>query len=93
MLISLRDSLHLDIVNMIANTYSSVNDLNQRVVHIEHKMKDAFPAHNSLVDACKDQQREVQKIQVKLADLEDRSSRDNIKVHGISKKKSFLWVA
>lgn len=47
MLISLRDSIHLDMVNMVANMNASMNDLQQRVVHIEHKMEDVFSAITS----------------------------------------------
>lgn len=83
MLISLRDSLHIDMMNMLKPINASVHDLQQRMSHTEHKMEDAFSAHNNLVDAYKEQQNDLQKMAAKLADMEDRSRRNNIKFRGI----------
>lgn len=42
-------------VKMLNPINASVQDLQQRVSHVENKM-DAFSAHNNLVDAYKEQQ-------------------------------------
>lgn len=46
-------------------------------------MEDALSAHNNLVDAYKDQQNDIQNMVAKLADMEDRSRRNNIQFCGI----------
>lgn len=48
--------------------------------HVEDKMGDFAAAHNKLVDAYNGREEEMQAIKCKLADHEDRSRRNNIKL-------------
>lgn len=57
----------------------TVNQYDQIITHMETKMGDLLSAHNELVDGFADHDDELQLINLKNADLEDRSRRNNIK--------------
>lgn len=57
MLISLRDSMHIDMLKMLRPINAAVQDLQQRMSHVEKKMDNSFSAHNNLVDAYQEQQK------------------------------------
>lgn len=46
-------------------------------------MADLFSAHNELVDGFADHEDELQRINLKLPDLEDRSRQNNIKFRNV----------
>lgn len=75
MLISLRGSLHIDMLKMLKPGNALYTICSKEC----HKMEDAFSTHNNLVDAYKDQQNDKQRMTAKLADMEDCSCRNNIK--------------
>ena len=83
MLVTLRGSLHRDMMLCISQIKSDVTSIGERVSHIEDKMGDFAVAHNELVDAHDDAEGELQAMREKIADLEDRSRRNNLKLRGI----------
>lgn len=76
MLVSLRSTLHSDILAITHQFKSEVKAVSNRVTHIESKMGEFANTFNDMVDA---------QIKTKLADLEDRSRRNNVKIRGIPK--------
>lgn len=60
-----------------------IEDLGERVDYIENKMTDFTNAHNKLVDDHFALKEEVKQLKLKVADLEDRSKRNNVKLRGI----------
>lgn len=83
MLASLRSSMHADMIKCINNFKAEVGDLGERVDHIQKKIGDFAASHNTLIDAHNDQSDEITWLKAKVADLEDRSRRNNIKIRGV----------
>lgn len=83
MFLSLQSSLMLNISSMIGKFSSDMQGLGERVKHIEHKMDACTTTVNNLIDAYKEQSDNTDWIKVKLADLEDRSRRNNVKLMGV----------
>lgn len=54
-----------------------------RIDHIERKMGEFVSSHNTLVDAHDDQAEEIARLKAKMADLEDASRRNNLKLRGV----------
>lgn len=73
MLVSLRSSLHADMMQCMSNIKTEVGELGGRIDHIERKMCDFAESHNTLVDAHNDQSDDITWLKAKVADLEDRS--------------------
>lgn len=65
-----------------------MDDLGERVDHIENKMAEFTTAHNGLVDAQNQLDDDFHSLSAKVADLEDRSRRNNIKFRGIPESVS-----
>lgn len=61
---------------------SEVSAVNKRDLHIESKMGNFASTFNELVDAH-DRDDEIYWIKTKMADLEDRARRNNVKIRGI----------
>lgn len=55
----------------------------ERVDHIEHKMGEFAATINYLVDANDGNEEEMESMRAKIADMEDRSRRNNMKIRGI----------
>lgn len=51
--------------------------------HLKHQLSNYATAYIELVDAHQHQAEEMQLITAKMADLEDRSRRNNLKIRGI----------
>lgn len=83
MLVTLRGSLHRDMMQCISQIKSDVTSIGDRVSHVEDKMGDYAVAHNELVDAHDEAEGEMQAMREKIADLEDRSRRNNVKLRGV----------
>lgn len=83
MLVSLRSSMHTDMMQCVHNFKSELGAIGGRVDHIEDKMGDFAASHNTLIDAHNDQSDEITWLRSKVADLEDRSRRNNIKIRGV----------
>lgn len=67
---------------MIGKFSSDMQGLGERVQHIERKMDASTITVNNLIDAYKEQSDNTDWIKAKLADLEVRSRRNNIKLGG-----------
>lgn len=83
MLVTLRGSLHKDMMLCISQVKSDVSAMGDRVRHIEDKMGEFAVAHNELVDAHNDMEGDTQAMKEKIVDLEDRSQRNNIKLRRV----------
>lgn len=80
MLLSLKESLHKDMSAMLTNVTTTVQDLFFGKSHAEEKIGDICHAHNDIIDAFNDHEEEIKTMSAKLADLEDCSRRNNIKI-------------
>ena len=83
MLISLRSTIHGDMMSCMGKFSTELSEVGDRVNHIETKMGEYATTINELVDAHDTAEEEQTWIKAKLADLEDRSRRNNVKVRGI----------
>lgn len=83
MLVSLRSTLHADMLAFTQQFKTEVAAVDSRVTHIESKMGEFTSTFNDLVDAHNERDDEIHAIKTKLADLEDRSRRNNVKIRGI----------
>lgn len=83
MLVSLRSTLHADILTLTSHFKTEMKAVNNRVTHIEHKMGEFAGAINEVIDAHNEKDDEIPQLKSKMADLEDRSRRNNIKIRGI----------
>lgn len=83
MLVSLKASLHADMTAEINHCQSEVQALGSRIDHIEHSMSDFTSSFNTMVDAHSNHMEEIAWLKTKVADLEDRSRRNNLKIRGI----------
>lgn len=54
-----------------------------RVDHIEHKMGECATTINDLADAHDGNEEETESIRAKMADMEERLRRNNMKIRGI----------
>lgn len=83
MLLSLKLSLQADMTARINNCQREVQAIGGRVDHIEQKMGEYTSSFNTLVDAHNTQSEEIVWLKNKVADLEDRSRRNSIKIRGV----------
>lgn len=83
MLVSLRNTLHADMLECMRSFKYNIGELGGRIDHVEENMGEFASSYNSLVDAHNDQAEKVTWLRAKVADLEDRSHRHNIKIRGI----------
>ncbi|XP_077341238.1 uncharacterized protein LOC143986704 [Lithobates pipiens] len=83
MLVSLRSTLHADIMAITQQFKTEVHAVTDRVSHVEVKMGEFAQTFNELVDAHNDREEDMAAIKAKLADLEDRSRRNNVRIRGI----------
>ena len=88
MLVTLRGSMHKDMMLCVSQLKRDVSAIGDRISHVEDRMGDFTIAHNELVDAHNDTEGEIQAMRDKLADLEDRSRRNNIKLRGVEESVS-----
>lgn len=83
MLISLKQTLYTDLSAAVSSLATVVQQQDQHLHYIENKMSDLLTAHNDTVEVCTEHEADLQAINLKLADLEDRSRRNNIKFRNI----------
>lgn len=83
MLVSLRGSLHRDLMQCVSQMKSEVAAVGEHVNHVENKMAEFASAHNELVDAHNDKDEELESLKSKMVDLKDRSHRNNVKLCGV----------
>lgn len=75
---TLRSSIQQSVNSVLNKQMSVINDLGERV-----KIGEFSEAHNGLVDAHGLLDDEVTTLAAKLADLEDRNRRNNVKLRGV----------
>lgn len=63
---------------------NEINDLSERVNHVESKMGKFPTSFNNLVNTYTEKEEEIDCVKVKLADLEERSRQNNVKIRGIT---------
>lgn len=83
MLLTLRGALQKDMATFMRVTKREIADLGDRVDEAEQRLDDFSGAHNELVDAHVDLEDELKMLKLKVADIEDRSRRNNVKFRGI----------
>ena len=83
MLLSLQSSLMVNISAMLNNFSIEMKGLGERVLHVENKIEKQSKTVNNLVNAYRDQMDDADWMRAKIADLEDRSRRENIKLRGV----------
>lgn len=66
---------------MLAGLSSTLQDNSTRIQHIDDKMTEYHTAHNDLGHSFTEQD-DLLWLKSKVADLEDRSRRNNIKIQG-----------
>lgn len=88
MMLALRTSIQTSFASALNSQSASIDGLGNRVDHIEHKMGEFSNAHNELVDSHNQLEDEVATLTAKLADLEDRNRRNNIKLRGVPESVS-----
>lgn len=83
MILALRSSIQQGFTEAMTKQSLAIDELGERVSHVENKMGEYSDAHNTLVDAHNQLEDDVIALKAKLADLEDRSRRNNIKLRGV----------
>lgn len=83
LILSLRGALQQDMKCFIQQSKKETEAIGERVDYVEQKICDFTEAHNELVDAHFEMEEEIKRLKLKVADLEDRSRRNNIKFRGI----------
>lgn len=83
MLVSLRSTIQADMMNCMHRFSGELSAVEARIEHVENKMGDFASTINDLVDANEDREEESAWIKNKIADIEDRSWRNNLKIRGI----------
>lgn len=88
MMLALRSYIHQSFTTALSSQQSTIDGLGDRVDHVETKMAEFSTAHNELVDAHNNLEDELHSMATKLADIEDRNHRNNIKIRGIPESVS-----
>uniref|UniRef100_A0A8C5Q945 Uncharacterized protein n=1 Tax=Leptobrachium leishanense TaxID=445787 RepID=A0A8C5Q945_9ANUR len=83
MLQELRSTIQTDIKEALQELRRDVQDLGERTDSLESKADDLCLAHNDLVDRHIALQAAHDTMASKLADMEDRSRRNNVRIRGI----------
>uniref|UniRef100_A0A8C5M9B1 Uncharacterized protein n=1 Tax=Leptobrachium leishanense TaxID=445787 RepID=A0A8C5M9B1_9ANUR len=83
MLQGLRTTLQADFKEALQELRHDVQDLGERTDNLETKSDDICLAHNDLVDRHQNLQIAHDALATKVADLEDRSRRNNMRIRGV----------
>lgn len=83
MLMSLQTSLMTDLSSMFRKISTDMQHMGNRVSNIERGMSECTTTVNDLIDAHDEIKEEQEWVCAKLADLEDRSRRNNVKLRGV----------
>lgn len=83
MLLSLRSSLQSDLMKCMHKFNNNLQAVETRVEHIEQKMGEYATTINELVDSHEEREGDTEWIKEKIADIEDRNRRNNLKIRGI----------
>ncbi|XP_056398475.1 uncharacterized protein LOC130357419 [Hyla sarda] len=79
LLAELHTSIQGDIKAAVSNIQHEISSLGHRTSHIENKMAELTSSHNEVVDLANGLEDEVAALQLKIADMEDRSRRNNLR--------------
>lgn len=83
MLMSLQTSLMTDLSSMIRKITTDMWSLGNRVSNIETGMTECTTTMNDLIDTSDEIKEEQEWVRAKLADLEDRSRQNDVKLRGV----------
>lgn len=83
MLMSLQTSLMTDLSSLFHKINTDMSAIDQRVTTIEKGMTECTTTVNDLIDTYEEVRDEQEWVRAKLADLEDRSRRNNVKLRGV----------
>lgn len=83
MLLSLRSTIQSDMASYMHKINKDIQSVGNRIDHIETKMEEYAGTINDLVDANDEREGDTEWIKAKLADMEDRSWRNNLKIKRI----------
>lgn len=83
MMLALRLSIHKSLTTTLSSQKAAIDNLDDKVDHVENKMAEFSDAHNGLVDAHNKLEDDLQMLSAKVADIEDRNRRNNINIRGI----------
>lgn len=64
---------------------TELRSVSDKVTHIEHRMGEYATTINDLVDANEAKEDDIEGIKAKMADIEDRSRKNNVKIRGVPK--------
>lgn len=62
-----------------------IQSVSARVDHVETKMGEFASTINNLIDAYDTKEEKMEAVKAKIADIEDRSRRNNLKIRGVPK--------
>lgn len=83
MLVSMRSSLHADMLSCVHKFGVEQRATSSRVDHIETRMEEFVTTINDLVDAHDNNEDEMDAVKAKLADIEDHSRRNSLKIREV----------
>ncbi|CAH2301459.1 Hypothetical predicted protein, partial [Pelobates cultripes] len=83
MLQELRATITADFQRIDEDLRKEITNIGDRTSHLENKSEELCAAHNEVVDKLKKLSEEKDMLKMKLADLEDRSRRQNVRFRGI----------
>lgn len=83
MMLTVQSTIHSEIANMMQHFHSDISYMGNRVTNIETKMGEITSSFNDMVDTQGEEIEDTDWMKAKIADLEDRSRRNNVKIRGI----------
>lgn len=83
MLLSLKRDIQNDLHSSVAKLNIQSKTLEERTDHVERKMGEFVKTVIKLVDCHYEQSEDIQRLKDKVADLEDRSCRNNLKLREV----------
>lgn len=84
MLLSLQAGLQSELRSSVSHLTDRMEDIEIRTEQLETQMAAVIKAHDEIIDAHEDRADTIRKLQLKVADLKDRSRRNNIKIRGVT---------
>lgn len=85
MLLSLQIGLQNELCTSISYLANRMDDIDNRTEHLENQITEVVKVHDEMVDVHEEHAEQISKLQLKVADLEDHSRRNNLKIRGVPK--------
>ncbi|CAH2283058.1 Hypothetical predicted protein, partial [Pelobates cultripes] len=79
----LKHNIRADFQKLATNIKRDVQAIGDQTAHLKDKMEEVIEAHNTMADAYTTFQSQLQQMEKKMVDLEDRAHRNNIMLSGI----------